>query len=480
MAVTKIKSIKATVKKAIDYITDEKKTDGALLVSSFGCEPKSAHLEFKMTEEFAKVAKDKDYTKQSKNLAYHMIQSFSTKDDVTPEKAHEIGMQLAEQLTKGKYQFVVSTHVDKGHVHNHIIFNATSFEDFKKFNCNKFVFKEIRQISDKLCAENELSVIDADKSKSKGMGHKEWSEVKKGTSWKAKLKNVMDEAIKGANSYEDFLATMKAAGYEMKEGKHIAFRATGDGQQRFTRAKTLGVDYTEEMIRKRIENKDLVQQVSNEQSVKPDKPKISLFKRLIGHISNARRIKLSLPKQLSYYARRQKIKDVKELADMLLVLRQENILNRTGLENKISEMKSKSHELRHSIIAINEKVMSFNEVAKYVHTLEQHKPMYEKYQKAFIKRAFRAKHENEIATYEFAEQKLKELQVDPSVTVDRIQELVNGFNVEIREQNNQLQELNKQVKEFERIDKRINELMKEGKDQKKKELDKHKKKQQER
>ena len=121
MAVTKIKSIKSTLKKALDYIMDESKTDGKLLVSGGNCAPETAYLEFKMTEETCKEVIG-DYSKKSNNLAYHMIQSFDRKDKITPEEAHRIGEELAKKLTDEKYEYVVATHIDKGHIHNHIIF----------------------------------------------------------------------------------------------------------------------------------------------------------------------------------------------------------------------------------------------------------------------------------------------------------------------------------------------------------------------
>ena len=469
MAVTKIKSIKATVKKAIDYITNESKTDGSLLVSSYGCEPKTAHLEFKMTEEYAKVVKDKDYSKQSKNLAYHTIQSFKHDDNVTYELAHEIGMKLADELTQGKYQYVVSTHIDKGHVHNHIIFNATSFEDFKKFNCNKNVFKKIRAISDRLCEENGLSVIDHTESKSKGMDYKEWSETKKGTSWKAKLKEVMDHCIKESNSYEEFISFMKKSGYEVKEGKHIAFKAAGEGQQRFTRAKTIGENYTEEAIKARIANKEIsnVNKLETHNDQVQTKPHISMFKRLVGHISTARKILLPLDKQVTYYSRRQQIKNVKELANTLMVIRKENIMNQNDFEAKITELKTQSRQIKQNIISINEKVAAYNEVAKYIHTVERTTPIYEKYQKAIMKKSFRSKHESEILSYEFATGKLQELKVDPSITTEKIVVLAKQFTQESSVLNENLNEVDRKIMELTKAQKIVREIVKGGREKQK-------------
>lgn len=452
MAVTKIKSIKSTLKKALDYIMDEKKTDKALLVSGYGVDPKSAYLEFKMTADYAAVIKDKDYSKQSKNLAYHTIQSFSKKDKITPEEAHEIGKKLADELTQGKYQYVLTTHIDKGHVHNHFIFNATSFEDFKKFDCNKHVFKKIRSISDKLCLENGLDVIDVTKSKSKGKDYKEWSEDKKGTSWKSKLKFEIDRCIKEAESFEGFLAAMKAAGYEIKEGKHISFRATGDGQQRFTRAKTLGVDYTEEMIKSRILNKDKEKNVVMLHTKQP-------ARKAKGNVRNGRKVPFTLDKRVVYYSRKQQIKDVKELANMLVMIRQENIQKQSDFNFKIDDLRKQSAEIKTTIKNLNGKVQSYNEVAKYINTVNRTKPIYEKYQKSFLKKSFYTKNEGEILSHEFALKKLQELRIDPDVTYDNVLDLAKGFTKDAAALSKQVENVDRRIKDLQKAQKRINEIV---------------------
>ena len=121
MAVTKIKPIKSTLKKALDYIQNPDKTDGKMLVSSFGCSPETADIEFEFTIAQA--------LNRGNNLAHHLIQSFEP-GEVDYQKAHEIGKQLADAVTKGKYEYVLTTHIDKGHVHNHIIFCSVNFVDY--------------------------------------------------------------------------------------------------------------------------------------------------------------------------------------------------------------------------------------------------------------------------------------------------------------------------------------------------------------
>lgn len=160
MAITKIHAIKSTLGKALAYIENPDKTDGQMLVSGYNCEPQTASIDFEMTAVLAHKARNLK-RKRSTNLAYHLIQSFSPEDAVTPEQAHELGKKLAFEYTGGKYEYVVATHIDKGHIHNHIMINAVSFYDYKKLRTVPYrTARQIRDISDRLCMEAHLSVID--------------------------------------------------------------------------------------------------------------------------------------------------------------------------------------------------------------------------------------------------------------------------------------------------------------------------------
>ena len=220
MAVTKIKPIKSTLSKALDYIENPDKTDGKMLVSSFGCSYETADIEFEYTLSQA--------LQKGNNLAFHLIQSFEP-GEVDYQKAHEIGKQLADAVTKGQHEYVLTTHIDKGHVHNHIIFCAVNFVDHRKYNSNKRSYYGIRNMSDKLCRENGLSVVVPGKG-SKGKSYAEYQAEKTGTSWKGKLKIAVDALIPQVSSFEELLQRLQAAGYEIKPGKYVSCRAPGQEQ----------------------------------------------------------------------------------------------------------------------------------------------------------------------------------------------------------------------------------------------------------
>lgn len=212
MAVTKIHPIKSTLKKALDYIENPDKTDEKLFVSSYGCSYETADIEFQMLLDQA--------FKKGNNLAHHLIQAFEP-GETTPEQAHEIGKQLADEVLQGKYSYVLTTHIDKGHVHNHLIFCAVDMVNHRKYNSNRQSYAYIRRTSDRLCQENGLSVVKP--GKAKGKTYAEWDAQKKGKSWKAKLKIAIDAAIPQAKDFDGFLRLMEAQA--MKSNKANIFHS---------------------------------------------------------------------------------------------------------------------------------------------------------------------------------------------------------------------------------------------------------------
>lgn len=241
MAVTKIIPIRSFIENSIDYICNPRKTDDLLYVHSEHCVPQTAALTFKHHLEQARAG--------GNTIGRHLIQSFAP-GEVTPEAAHEIGKKLAGEILGGKYAYVMATHVDRDHLHNHFVWGAADVQTHKKYRSNKNTYHEIRAASDRLCEENDLSVI---VPKNIGKSYAEYHAEKQGTSWKAKLKAAIDAILSESRDYDDFLKRMEAQGYEIKKGTQLSFRAPG--QTRFTRAKTLGNDYAEDVLRGRASGK---------------------------------------------------------------------------------------------------------------------------------------------------------------------------------------------------------------------------------
>ena len=375
--------------KAIAYILNPEKTDEKLLVSSYGCASETAAREFEWTR---KIAEQKGMN-PVRIIARHVIQSFEI-GEVTPELAHEIGKQFADETLGGKYEYVLTTHIDKDHVHNHLIFNAVDFVDYHAYKSYKRIYYDMREVSDRLCKENGLSVIPP--SQNKGMGYKEYTEAKRGTSWKQKLKQTIDRLVITAKDYDDFLRLMQEAGYEIKTGKYISFRA--EGQERFTRSKTIGENYTEERIKERIAGR------TPRRSQRQTTPKgISL----IGDIQE--RIRLIDSKG---YEHKAKLTILKEAARTLNYLTENNLLQYADLEKKVEDVHSSYDRTGKELKGVEARLREVQPLIKNISNYQRLKPVYDAFQKAKDKPGFKAKHEAELVIFEAARSTLLAMQGD--------------------------------------------------------------------
>ena len=375
--------------KAIAYILNPEKTDEKLLVSSYGCASETAAREFEWTR---KIAEQKGMN-PVRIIARHVIQSFEI-GEVTPELAHEIGKQFADEILGGKYEYVLTTHIDKDHVHNHLIFNAVDFVNYHAYKSYKRIYYDMREVSDRLCKENGLSVIPP--SQNKGMGYKEYTEAKRGTSWKQKLKQTIDRLVITAKDYDDFLRLMQEAGYEIKTGKYISFRAKG--QERFTRSKTIGENYTEERIKERIAGR------TPRRSQRQTTPKgISL----IGDIQE--RIRLIDSKGYEYKA---KLTILKEAARTLNYLTENNLLQYADLEKKVEDVHSSYDRTGKELKGVEALLREVQPLIKNISNYQRLKPVYDAFKKAKDKPGFKAKHEAELVIFEAARSTLLAMQGD--------------------------------------------------------------------
>ena len=318
-----------------------------------------------------------------------MIQSFAP-GEVDYEKAHEIGKQLADAVTKGQHEYVVTTHIDKGHIHNHIIFCAVNFVDHHKYNSNKRSYYGIRNMSDKLCRENGLSVVVPGKG-SKGKSYAEYQAEKTGTSWKGKLKIAVDALIPQVSSFEELLTRLQAAGYEIKPGKYVSCRAPG--QERFTRLKTLGADYTEEAVRERI---------AGRRTKVAKAPREQRGVSLLIDIENS--IKAAQSKGYEQWA---KIHNLKQAAKTMNFLTEHKIEQYADLVSRIEEMAAESGQAADALKNAEKRLAEMAVLIKNVSTYQKTKPVYDAYRKARNREKYRAGQEQAIILHEAAARSLK-------------------------------------------------------------------------
>lgn len=435
MAITKIHPIKSTLNLAIDYITNEDKTDEKILVSTHNCFASTAHTSFLKTREDNKVS--------GSVLARHLIQSFLP-GEATPEMAHQIGLELCKKILKDEYEFVLSTHIDKGHIHNHIIFNNVNMVTGKCYQSNKRSYHQIRYQSDKLCKENNLSVIDEfyetyrKKYKTNGKSWYENDQFKKGTSWKSKLQFDIDRAIKKSKDWDDFIKRMAALNYEIKYGKHIAFKHKD--KERFTRAKTIGDDYTEDKLKERI--------------TKNANQKTYTVKKRVGNIIDiANNEKVKSSKGYEYWATKH---NLQVATNMVVLMREKGLKSISQLDDFIKESADKRQNLQDEIKILDSKISALSSTMEQVHTVKIYRQIYQEYKKEPSDKAFFDEHKAEITLYQNALSDLKKSysklpnSKDILATLDSLHEKKNTLMQEYSSTKSDMKELYQIRKNYEK------------------------------
>ena len=432
MAVTKTHPIKSTLKAAIDYILNPEKTDGKLLASSFGCGLETADIEFAWTREAA--------GDRGTHLGRHLIQSFAV-GETTPEEAHKIGMELAQAVLGGKYEFVLTTHVDKDHLHNHLIFNSVSFVDYKKYHSNKQSYRHIRRTSDRICKEHGLSVVVP--GQDRGKSYAEYTAEKQGISYKAKLKTAIDTLIPQVKDFDELLRRLQEMGYEIKQGKYISFRAAG--QERFTRAKTLGAAYTEEAIKERIKGV----YAAKAKTLRKDK-KI----RLVVDLENS--IKAQ---QSAGYERWAKIHNLKQAAKSMNFLTENKIEYYSELESKIADIMTAHDAAAKAVKEVEQRMSDLSLLIKHTTTYRQLKPIYDEYRKSPDKEKYLRGHESEIILFEAAARALKEMQIKKLPDLAALRKEYSSLNDRKSKLYEDYRQAKKQMQEYGVVKKNVDSIL---------------------
>ena len=432
MAVTKTHPIKSTLKAAIDYICNPDKTDGKLLVSSFGCSAETADIEFAWTRRHA--------IDKGTNLGRHLIQAFEP-GEVTPEEAHRIGMELVREVLGGKYEFVLTTHIDKDHVHNHLIFNAVSFQDHKHYHSNKRSYHFIRRTSDRICKEHGLSVIVP--GRDKGKSYIEHQAVQNGISYKAKLKAAIDRRIPASSSLEDLLARLQREGYEVKRGKYISARAPD--QERFTRLKTLGADYTEEAVTSRIAGGPR----PSRQSQQPG-GKVSLLIDIQNNIK---------AKQSAGYQRWATIENLKRAAATMNFLTEHGIGSYEELEERCNAVAAASIRTRENLRDTEQRIADLALLGKQIDTYRKLKPVYDRYKASKDKEKFLRGFESEIILFEAAAREIKKAGLAKLPSTEKRKAKLDSLAARKTALQSELRKIQKEEKKYDILQKNINTLV---------------------
>jgi hypothetical protein len=338
--------------------------------------------------------------------------------EVSYDEAHRIGIELADRLLRSKYSYIIATHTDHNHIHNHIVFCATDNIEHKKYNDNKRTYHQIRELSDELCKEHELSVITP--GQKRGKKYNEWLAESNGTSWKQRLKNDIDACVDIANSYEHFIELIKAKGYEVKgheigenAAKYIAFRPL-DGKQ-FIRGSTrsLGSQYNKEEIKNRIDH-----------NIELSRNKIHFPKKDPVELTTTKTVEDLLKRQPKNLLREQRSTIIDTSADKFQqspgLLQWANVQNLkamanayaasgtiTELQEKIAEKKSLSKTSRESLVALEKKMKPAADILHYADIYQANRRYHNGMEKSKDPDRYYRDHDAEINLFNAAEHALK-------------------------------------------------------------------------
>lgn len=386
------------------------------------------------------------------HLGRHLIQAFEP-GEVSAEEAHEIGMQLAKEILGGKYEFVLTTHIDKGHIHNHLIFNAVSFTDHKHYHSNKRSYHEIRRTSDRLCREHGLSVIVP--GQDKGKSYIEHQAAQSGTSYKAKLKAAIDRLIPVSSSLEDLLARLQREGYEIKRGKYISARAPN--QERFTRLKTLGADYTEEAVVSRIAGGSRPSRQPRQRS-----GKVSL---LIGIQNNIK------AQQSAGYQRWATIENLKRAATTMNFLTEHDIGSYEELVERCDAVSVASIRTRESLRDTEQWIADLAILGKQIDTYRKLKPVYDRYKESKDKEKFLRGFESEIILFEAAAREIKKAGLTKLLSSEKLKTELDGLAARKTALQAELRKIQRKEKEYDTLRQNVGDLLFSSKKKHEMELD---------
>ena len=370
-----------------DYDSNPDKTREGELVSSYMCQPESAAAEFEASKLIYEATTGRSQPKDRDVIMYRILQSFKP-GETTPEVANQIGYELAMEYTKGQHQFTVYTHEDKAHIHNHIEFNSTNLECDGKFENVKDSVKVLRKLNDKICQAHGLSIPKPKRKKAKSRG--EMGAMMYGKSYKERLRNIIDAALPGCMDFEEFLARMRAEGYEIKRrGKSLEFRAPE--QLNFTRSFRLGDEYTEAALRERI--------AGPRQKTAVAKPRSSAGKKVNLLIDIQAKMQAGKGKG---YERWATVHNLKEAAKTLLFLTESGITDYDELAARAEDAGAKFDSLSARIKQLEGRMADVAQLKTHIINYSKTRDVYAAFKKSRHKKEFRAEHSDELQKHEAA------------------------------------------------------------------------------
>ena len=433
-------TVAACLKNRTDYIENPDKTEQGQFVSSYACSALTADEEFMLTKRQYDLVNGR--RQKSDVIAYQIRQSFRP-GEITAEEANKVGYELAMRFTKGKHAFVVATHTDRQHIHNHVIFNSTALDGTKKFRNFFFSALAVQRLIDLICLEHQLSVIEI----------KPYRERQKRTLYPPKESNrdrlcgVIDNILsEKPKDYEDFLQRLEQQGYEVKRGKYTSVKGTR--QKRFIRFRTLGAGYSEEELKAVIAGEAEHHPRQKQKRIIPEQK----FQMLVDI-----QAKLAEGKSMGY-ARWAKRYNLKEISKTLIFLQEHKIGSIKEMQERVDAATTRYHELGDSIKAAETRMAEIAVLRTHIVNYARTRPVYDAYRKAGYSKRFLDTHREEITLHKaaktaFDEAGLKKLPKAKDLSIEYAELLKKKKEAypDYRKARNEMQELvraRKNVEQF--------------------------------
>ena len=397
------------IKRVLGYIKDPMKTENGILVTGYGCTPQTAEVEFMlMRREYLTITgrrRGKDDV-----LAYHLRQAFKP-GEITPEKANRIGYELAKRFTHGDHAFIVATHTNTSSVHNHLVFSAVNLECDRKFRNFWDSSRAIRRLSDTLCVENGLSIVENPQNTT--LTYDKWLGDRAKRSQREEMRATIDEIMQQKpESFDALLSVLREKGWEIKHGKRMSARV--QGQVRFKRLDSLGVEYSEKVLRAALDEK---------REWKPKKRR-EWQKSKIEHTGVSLLVDVQAKLQQGKgggYARWAKVFNAKQMAQTLTYLSEHHIQNLAELAEKTEAATLRHGELRKRVKNEETQMKGIAELKRHVLGYLRTRETYAAYKKSGYAKKFLVEHEQEILIHRAAKQAFDERKLTKLPTVQELQ-----------------------------------------------------------
>ena len=405
------KTILKCLAERTDYAMNGEKTANGELISSFECAPQTAASEFAFSKRiyFQKTGRESEHD----IIAYQFRQSFKP-GEVTAEEANRIGYEFAERFLKGRHAFIVCTHINRHHIHNHVIWNSTNLDCTRKFRNFWYSTNAVRKLSDIICIEHGLSVIE--KPGRKGLSYDKWLGNKAKPSNREIVRIAIDEILdQKPKDMEEFIRMLEDKGFKIKRGKHLTLKHPDF--KKSIRMDSLGDGYTEEDIRAIIAGKKHIVQRRHRDILAPEKN--SLLIDIEAKLSEGKG---------SGYERWAKVHNLKQMAQTINYLREQGLLNLNELQKRTSDITSKYHELSDKIKFAEARIKEIAELKTQIINFAKTREVYTAYRKSGYSKDFLAEHETEILLHKAAKKSFDELNIQKLPTIkslnDEFTELV--------------------------------------------------------